>query len=300
MEYNDKQIGRNIKAIRNANKKNHLDFAAAIGISDSLLEKIENGTRHATDEIIYLISKNTGFSFNEIKYQDLSFLEKGGLHFEEDLPLGDFVKTSELDTFFADVMMLQFPIVENKKSIENTDFSAGIQIAHEKIQSWKFSSKECLSAINHFICASKEQACSDLSAINILSCFGYLYSATVLLSISEDKAQSLLKMRITSLSDYFESVQTSINPSKMLDNKRIYLEKYNGYLTTYMRKLVESKENSDYAYYFLCLRYWLGIMDKKITLIDDDQMKVFGESMFDSLWKMGNKYAKALHDYLND
>ena len=66
MDYNDKQIGRNIKAIRNANKKNYLDFATAINISDSLLEKIENGTRHATDEIIQRVSKNTGFSFNEI------------------------------------------------------------------------------------------------------------------------------------------------------------------------------------------------------------------------------------------
>ena len=67
-----------------------------------------------------------------------------------------------------------------------------------------------------------------------------------------------------------------------------------------MRKLVASTENSDYAYYFLCLRYWLGIMDEEITLIDENQMRVFGESMFDSLWKMGNKYAKTLHDYLED
>lgn len=80
--------------------------------------------------------------------------------------------------------------------------------------------------------------------------------------------------------------------------KKSYLAKYNGFLTKYMRKLVESKEHSDYAYYFLCLRYWLGIMDERITMLDDNQMKVFGESMFDSLWKMGNKYAKALHDYL--
>ena len=67
MEYNDKQIGRNIKAIRNANKKNYLEFAEAIGISDSLLEKIENGTRRATDQIIQLVAEKTGFSFSEIK-----------------------------------------------------------------------------------------------------------------------------------------------------------------------------------------------------------------------------------------
>ena len=108
---------------------------------------------------------------------------------------------------------------------------------------------------------------------------------------------SLSKKKITSVSDYFVEVKNSIKPSKISDSKRDYLEKYNGFLTTYMRKLVESKQNSDYAYYFLCLRYSLGIMDEKITLIDEHQMRMFGESLFDSLWKMGNKYAKALHDY---
>lgn len=300
MEYNDKQIGRNIKAIRNANKKSYLDFAEAIGISDSLLEKIENGTRHATDEIIQLISKNTGFSFSEIKYKDLSCLEKGELYFDEDLSVGDFTEISDLETHIVDIMKLQFPIVENEKSLEDNEFRAGIRIAHEKIESCAFSSKDCITAINHFIRASKNKTCADLSAINILSCFGYLYNATVLSSVSEGEMQSLLKKKISSFSDYFGAVKTSINQSKILNRKGGYLEKYNGYLTTYMRKLVESTENSDYAYYFLCLRYWLGIMDEGITLIDENQMKVFGESMFDSLWKMGNKYAKALHDYLND
>jgi DNA-binding transcriptional regulator YiaG len=39
MDYNDKQIGRNIKAIRNANKKDYFEFASSINISDSLLQK---------------------------------------------------------------------------------------------------------------------------------------------------------------------------------------------------------------------------------------------------------------------
>lgn len=300
MEYNDKQIGRNIKAIRNANKKSYLDFGEAIGISDSLLEKIENGTRHATDEIIQLISKNTGFSFNEIKYKDLSCLEKGELYFDEEWSVSNFTETSDLETYIVDIMKLQFPIVEKEKSLEDNEFREGIRIAHERIESGAFSSKDCIIAINHFIRASKKQACADLSAINILSCFGYLYNTTVLSSISEGEMQSLLKKKITSLSDYFGAVITSRNQTKILNRKRDYLEKYNGYLTTYMRKLVESTENSDYAYYFLCLRYWLGIMDERITLLDEHQMNVFGESMFDSLWKMGNKYAKALHEYLGN
>ena len=109
MEYNDKQIGRNIKAIRNANKKSSCDFAADICISDSLLEKIENGTRHATDETIQPISKNTGFSFNEIKYKDLSYLEKGELYIKDDLSVANFTKECELETLFTDVMKIQLP-----------------------------------------------------------------------------------------------------------------------------------------------------------------------------------------------
>ena len=39
MEYSDKQIGRNIKAIRNANKKSYLDFAATIGDNTTTSQK---------------------------------------------------------------------------------------------------------------------------------------------------------------------------------------------------------------------------------------------------------------------
>ena len=300
MDCTDKQIGRNIKAIRNANKKSTLDFAADICISESLLEKIENGTRHATDDIIQRISKNTGFSFNEIKHKDLSYLEKGELYFGDDLSLAEFLETNKFDTVFIDAMKIQFPIVEDEKALEDIEFNTGIQIVQKNIQSGVFSSKKFISAINCFIRAGKKQTCSDLSAINILSCFGYLYVATIISSVSEEKFQFLSKEKINSYWDYLNIVNATVDQSKIQRSKSDYLEKYNGYLTTYMRKLVKSKENSDYAYYFLCLRYWLGIMDERITMIDENQMRVFGESMFDSLWKMGNKYAKTLHDYLDD
>lgn len=72
MEYSDKKIGRNIKAIRNANKMNYYDFATSIGISESLLQKIEHGSKPASDKTIQLISDYTGISLSKIKYGDLS------------------------------------------------------------------------------------------------------------------------------------------------------------------------------------------------------------------------------------
>lgn len=298
MDYNDKQIGRNIKAIRNANKKNYFEFAEAIGISESLLEKIENGTRHATDEIIQLVSNISGFSFTSIKYEDLSYLEKGELHFEEDISIDELTETDDFKSIIISLLKVQFPILEEEKMLEDDEFSAGINIAHNKIQTYDFTSTECVAAINHFIHSSINRNCADFSAINILSCFGYLYNVTVLTLMSADEITALSKERIISFSDYFGAVRNHLNQNRIKNAKREYLKKYNGLLTKYMHALVQSKENSDYAYYFLCLRYMLGLMDEDITKLDEYQMKMFGESMFDSLWKMGNKYAVALNDYL--
>lgn len=300
MDYNDKQIGRNIKAIRNANKKDYFEFASSINISDSLLQKIESGSKPASDEVIRLISKISGFSFNSIKYKDLSYLEKGDFYFEDELTVDDLAEMDEYKDFFVASLKIQFPIVEDEKALEDDEFNAGITIAHKKIQIYDFTPAECVAAINHFIYSSDNQNCADLSAINILSCFGYLYNATVLSLISDDKISTLLEKRIASMSDYLGAVKNSLNQNNIRNAKKEYLKKYNGLLTKYMRKLVESKENSDYAYYFLCLRYIIGLMDEDITMLDEHQMKIFGESMFDSLWKMGNKYATALNDYLNN
>ena len=123
---------------------NYADFGGAIGISESMLQKIENGAKTATDQVIQRISKLAGFPFNDIKYKDLTYLEKGELYFKDDLSIADFTEECELENLFISVMKIQFPIVEDEKALENTEFSTGIQIAHEKIQSGFFHQKSVL------------------------------------------------------------------------------------------------------------------------------------------------------------
>lgn len=144
MVYNDKQIGKNIKAIRNANKKSLLDFAGDIGISDSLLGKIETGSRHATDEMIHLISNSTGFSYNDIKYKDLTSLEKGYLYFEEEIKFLESEEMEEFSSLILDQLKIMFPIAKDEKCLTNKDFSNGISIAYEKIISLNCSSTDCI------------------------------------------------------------------------------------------------------------------------------------------------------------
>ena len=141
MDYNDKRIGRNIQAIRKANKKDVYEFATSINLSEDMLKKIECGDRHATDQTIQKVSDISGFSFNSIKYKDLSYLEKGDLYFEEDLTFGDFTEMEEYKEFSIMLLKFYFPIVEDEAAFEDTEFGAGVRIAHEKIQSLSFSSE---------------------------------------------------------------------------------------------------------------------------------------------------------------
>ena len=79
MENDDKRTGRNIRAIRNANKRSLPDFAGDLNVSESLLSKIENGTRTAGDDLLFQIANNAAVSYSQLKYGDLSHLEKGEL-----------------------------------------------------------------------------------------------------------------------------------------------------------------------------------------------------------------------------
>lgn len=102
---------------------------------------------------------------------------------------------------------------------------------------------------------------------------------------------------ISSLLDIITIARSSINYNKVTQKKKTFLDNYNNFLTKYMRILTSSNFNSDFAYYYLCIRYRIGMMDEDITLMDQNQMSIFAESLLDCMWKMGNKYAKALHDY---
>lgn len=300
MEVNNKKIGRNIKAIRNANKKSYIDFADEIAISDSYLEKLENGTRPASDELIQTIAKNTGFSFNDIKYGDLSCLEKGELSFDNDITIDNLNNDTEYievaTELYKECFICQFPIVEDDTSSNNADFQKGLVIVRKKIQELDCSPQECVDAINHFIRASKHEGCADYSYINILSCFGYLYLFHMCAAADVSPKGTAETVKINSLSKFLSTVNSLINHQKLDGIKNAFLEKYNGLLTTFMKSLAESEKNSDYAYYYLCLRYLMGMMDEKITLLDTNQMRIFGESMLDSLCKMGNKYAISLYN----
>lgn len=294
MENDDKRTGRNIRAIRNANKINLGDFAQNLGLSESLLSKIESGARPASDDLLFRIANYAGVSYSQIKYGDLSRLEKG------ELSLDDSIKIEGInDIIFEDLQEVYetiFPIVEDEASMRITDFQSGVELARESIQKLVFTGTDCITAINYFIKASADPLCADYSRINILSCFGYLFVFRYKAAGLGKNADRLGAEKVSSAWGYMKAYYSKIDQQLAAEKRKAFLDKYNKRMSACMYRLVESGANADYAYYYLALRYLFGMMDESITLIGEEQMALFGESMLDSLWKMGNKYAMAWHE----
>ncbi len=300
----DRQIGRNIKAIRNANGMNIIDFASYIktedkeeGISDSLLEKIENGRRHATDEIIRSIARHTGFSFSEIKYGDLSYLKKDERVLPEKIHFLEFFHEKEDIESYIECLRHFLQIAEEKEAMQSEDFQKGMKILKEKIQPLCFTIEECLNAIDSF-----EKSISDgvdgTASINILSCSLYLYLKMIGESLDEEKISVQSDSNVGCDIDLFSQIQDEMKGSSYELIRRQFIQEYDSLFTRHMRRLALDKENSDFAYYFLFIRYELGLFDEKDIQMNNEEMKIFSASFFDSLYKMENKYALLLHDYL--
>lgn len=288
--YGDKKVGKNLQAIRKACNMTILDFAYAMGMSESKLGQVERGKRRLTEDDFITISKNTGISIGLIKHGDLSStLKKGDMCFGEKIPLSDVEKSLPEDA--NEVMPYIFPFKENDEVLANEDFKNGIDIIHKKIHKLDFTFDDCIEAINCFIRACNIEKCSDYSAINILSCFGYIYLGMVF-----EKASNFSQNDgIASISDLCSYINSSTRENKK--NRALFLKNYDDDLITYMEKLIKNVKNADYAYYFLCMRYIYGIMDESITLMDENQMRLFGESLLAFLNKIGNRYAKAYFDF---
>lgn len=299
MNSDDKRIGRNIKAIRNANNKNYLEFAEMIGISDSALQKIENGKRHATDEIIMIISRTASFSFNDIKYGDLTYLDKSGLYFGESMDFLSFVKEDGdvLIDLFSPILKKLFPILSTEKSMKSESFRKGFQMAQKIIQGNNCATTDYVHTISLFLHATSEGV-DAIAYVNALSCFAYYYFCSVKIVFDDKSANYLLNTQISSFADFTNGIFSSQNQGLMMKRKKEFMEKYKPILTKLMRDVANSKEYYDYAYYYLWIRYSIGMLDEDEIKLDEDQMKIYSESLFDCLWKMGNKYAVDLHNYI--
>ena len=296
MDYDKKILISNIKAIRDYNKLTNKELADDLYLTKPNLEKYLSGERPIPEVIIQDIAKFGGFGVEELKYQDLSKLLKNDTG-----TLDDNINYSEMSEDFSEYLNEYFqkcyPIIYNKTT-DSINFAKGIEIYEKDIKvlfsNEEFNNQVLLDAINYFIKAWKEGVVE--AAVNVLSCYGYYWGLMGSISMKKDFNVNL---KIDSIWEYFRHSNDGINQNLLEDNRKLFLDGNNSNLTFFMKRVRESKY-SDYAYYFLAIRYLTGMLDSEITKLSMLEERKFGVSLLDCLSKMGNKYAKEFYDYIND
>ena len=294
-----KRIGRNISYIREGlGYRSVLDFSLALntsGYAEDTLKKIESGNYLALKEsTIRFIASLAFLTVEQVIRDDLSYIEPNSLiDFDKSLltkPVSELDEIADIAEFYKTI----FPLVSNIKFEENSNFLQAFKICNEKIYLLKADIGDIEQAIHLFaLAASKDDYA--ICFVNILSLLGILFTVYLCGGMEKDVLESFAKK------EYTDALQTSLgfhkhinfekNKKRIEENKKMFFEAYNGKLTSWMSLVKASNEYSDYAYYYLALRYYFGMLDKTITLLSDEEMNTFGTSMLDCLDKMGNQYA---------
>ena len=292
------RIGNNIACIRKAyGYKTQLDFALALdpnghypGLSHDMIKKYESGKYQIAEKVVRLIASLTFFSFEEIVHDDLSDLEPNSLTLDGD-ELKDVLYSEELLKDIGETINVMFPIFKPENVCNDTNFIKAVNICEEKLNYPTIQEIDVDAACELF-----EQSNCPEALVNILSIIGRLYFTYVYCGIKESVLRQIQSEHFDRFIDYSKRLQNlrgyAENAEFMAQLKRKFLEKYNCGLSYYMAEAAKYNQFKDFVYYYLSIRYYIGLMDNDITKLSDSEMNSFAINMIECLDIIGNKYAK--------
>ena len=290
-----KRIGKNIKAIRKAIGKSTDEFADILYISKPQLEHIENGSYQISDETIAMIANISTLSVNDIKYGDLSFLEKNSLNFGENISASEFFDDDETIAFFLERYQTLFPIENTNKKSEY--FEQAMTIYNEKIMAVECTEEELDKLFILFERAYKEEEI-EAAYVNALSSLGTYYCMFVKAPIEDFEIKDIEEFESDNYVEIIKQIKEKMPTDKIEQRKNAFLDKYNDIINKYLNTLNKSGTYKDYVYYFLAIRYQIAMLRNSIANMSDLEMTNFSESLLDSLYSVGNKYAVNLHNFV--
>lgn len=305
-EQDKKRIGKNVKHIRKANGLNTDEFATLLQISQPQLEHIENGSYRISDDTLLRLSKISGFSSNDIKYQDLSFMEKNSLNFGENVNFSIAVDESGILDMYIEIFRKYFPFIKDETFLSSSNYSSGLKIADGKLSKLVFNEEDAVSAIAFFEQAFYEDG-TEASCVNILSCIGYYYIAFVNNPLAEQNPEDLKKLDSIE-SDHYASMLSGLedvinlekNRKKVEERRQVFFKKYREQMLLYMRILNDSGKYKDFLFFFIAIRYSIKMFSSDETKMTELEMSLFGESLMKCLVDVGNVYAVDLQNYIDE
>lgn len=301
------KIGNNVKVIRlGFGCDTEKEFVERLGkryglkpFSESIIRQIEKGTyKSLKKEMIQKISAySMFFTYNDIVEGNLNEMVKYGDLVGKNV----FSVATKIGLFEYNVNLLKlyFPFIDSN---EPRTFSKAYRKAVYVSEYWNSDEKEkqvTKKFIDMFLffeeLATEKQHVE--ACFNFLSAAGYLFIFWVFALYTkigqryfrDEKGEDILLA-----SSMYQRSKQAIDKKEALKHKKEFLDEFEDSIEECISTLSSTEIYSDFANYYIAIRYLIGMMDNEKVKYTDFEMERYGMSLLENLKKAGNKYANAL------
>ena len=306
----EKRIKRNIRKLKEAYGKTWDEIAIDLNYESgsAISNYVSDARRLPDDEILTRIANYFGITLKNLKELDFSNVESNNNTQieEETIQLEDFKDLSAY--IFGEIL----PLAESEQALKNEDFSNSIAL-HKKLfnssEGAAFVLKNFGTIYNGYVRAVKvgiiEASVNALCLLQIYWVFiinsniykhDDIYNWIESLTSEGMTEEQFEEFMLSSSRGILNFYQTS-EGREMVNS---FFDKYNSSMTGFMRRLQESTDYYEFAYYYLALRYKSCMLDPRLTGYSFDEESSFGEQLLFYISYMGNRYAKRYLNFFKD
>lgn len=261
-------------------------------------EKRNNLTEEKVDNLAKELGKKTG----DLKYSKPNELDKMAGILSEPCTFGDLVDPvlGPLYKFHLELINEMVPFY-GKDFINNSpSFNSAMEICKNKIMYLDIKKQDIEDVVNLFIKAEEEGIETKYTNINILSClFRYFYSQLIEIPLPKEVVDTFKKeIKYTTQfnSNLLKIIELKFKDKSFTELRNNFLFECEDIMDTCLTSLTLEKTYSQYAYYYIALRYKFRLYRNDDVKLDDDQMVFVGNALYDSLKKHENIFITSFEE----
>ena len=288
------RILKNIKYLKKLNGVSWDEIALSIGYEggNAITNWFLKDRSIPSDDVLVKVANYFGITLKELKTEN--FDDSEDVVALSDELLFEDISENDLLEYSSFVLSTMFPIVESNDALSNKNFCNGYY-AQQKL--YEFNNGELWynnSDINSIFSYYKRAIDDNVieASVNQLSLLAFYWHLMIIQEIrfSKKPPDFVFKDFVLIAREMF----TIMNDSEKVKKFNDFINRHNSYLTKLMEEVQKSTVYYEYAYYYLALRYNLGMMDHSLTGFDINQERDIGKQMMQYIAYMGNRFARNL------
>lgn len=285
----DIRIGKNIKAIKDANNLTWEEFDRHVHIGLSRLQKADSGEVSFSDEDLRNISKTTYIPFYLIKnLSNEEFIKSLGMQKKSRSFISEKMVSEIIASYFGDIkelFELCFPIIITNESLDNKAFNSAI----DSLKKLCFINKgETIRTIELFAEAIDSGVDSDVCWLNIQSILGLHYLEYTSGFSNDYELKSSANKKFNNELDAFKYFADKRAGHLIKERKRAFFYSFKDLLGHCFNELLKSERYKEYEEFFLVMRYKFEMDEFEMSIEERD---IYFEAMMAFLIQTKNRVA---------